>query len=171
MKKLFNALLDYFTLNVNTSSYFGTISTIPAGITPDPVGFSGLIGLIANIDAIDWDLFALVGASSTSITLTGSQFFVNIIDYSGSPGGGVTLTTPTALQIIAAMPASIPNIYNFPWEFINDASGQTVTLTAGTGVTINGTATIANNTVREFLVSVNVLAGTVFIRNKGSKTL
>lgn len=172
MKKLIRLLVGFFFPSVVTTSYPSSIQPVPAGIQPDNQGFAGFFGMLANLDAIDWDFLALIGGSATTITLTGAQFFQNVIDYSGSPAGAVTVTTPTATQIITAMPPTIPaNGYNFPWDFINDGSGQTVTLVGGTNVTVQGTATIANNTCREYIIAVNVQLGTVNIINMGSKTL
>lgn len=153
----------------------GNIFPVPAGYVADPVGANGLFGLMANLDAIDWDLIALV-SSATTIVLTGAQFFNNVVDHTGAPAGGVGVTTPTAAQIIAGLQASGVvtgplTTYNFPWFYINDGLGQTVTLTGGTGVTILGNNTMATNTNRHFLVSINVPAGTVTLVNMGTVSL
>ena len=68
-------------------------------------------------------------------------------------------------QIIAAMPATTPkNGFSWNLNFMNDNTGQTVTFAAGANVTLNATtATIATNTSRNFLVNVNINAGTVTI--------
>lgn len=168
-------LRAYFRPGVGAvTSIPGSVFPVPGGIVADPSGMWGLFQLMANIDAIDWDLLALV-SSATSITLTGAQFFNNVIDHTGSPGGGVTVTTPTAAQIIAGIQATGANPpgagYNFPWFYINDGLGQTVTLSAGTNVTILGNNTMATNTNRHFLVNVNPNAGTVTIVNMGTVSL
>lgn len=171
MKRIHALLASFFRPGAQTVSLPSSLSIQPAGAVADAYALYGLFGLQANIDSIDWDLAAIVSSAAT-ITLTGAQFYNNVISYSGAPAGGVTITTPTAAQIIAAMPSSIPtNGYNFPWFFINDNSGQTVTLAGGTNVTVVGNATIATNTNRHFVVSVNVGAGTVTIVNMGTVTL
>lgn len=158
------------------TSLGATIFPVPAGYVADAVGANGLFGLMQNIDSIDWDLVALV-SSATAITLTGAQFFNNVIDHTGAPAGGVTVTTPSAAQIIAGMQAAgvvtsvLGTGYNFPWFYINDGLGQTVTLAGGTGVTILGNNTMATNTNRHFLVSINVAAGTVTLVNMGTVSL
>jgi hypothetical protein len=163
-------LRDFFRLGVNTASFDGFLENLPAGITADASANFGLIGLFANLAVLDFDLISVVGGASTAITLTGTQFSANVIDYSGSPGGGVTMTTPTAAQIFSALPASVPaGGINWPLVFINDSAGQTVTLTAGTGVTVVGTATIATATVRLFLV--NALPASASIINCGGWSL
>jgi len=160
LKTLAHLIRSFFRMGVNTTSFLGSIQPVPGGMVADAFAMYGLIGLMANIEAIDFDLVAVAGGTSVSVTLTGAQFFSNIIDFSGSPGGGVALNTPTLAQIIAALPPSYPtNGYNFPLIVINDSSGQTVTLTSGgTGVTVVGTATILTATVRLFLVSVTPTA-------------
>lgn len=165
-------LRRFFRHGVNTTALTGAVALVPAGIAPDNVGMWGVYGLIANMEGLDWDVTVLVGAAATAITMTAAQFCSNVVDYSGSPGGPVTVTLPTAAQIIAALPPTIPaNGYNFPWYFMNDSAGQTVTLAGGTGVTITGTATVATATTRQFVCSVNVNAGTVTLLNIGSVSL
>lgn len=162
---------DFFRLGVNTTSLTGSIFNVPAGIVPDPVGMWGLFGLMANLDAIDWDVVAVAGGTAGTVTLTGAQFFTNVIDFSGSPVGGVTLNTPTLANIIAGAPSTMPLTgFNYPLVIINDSSGQTVTLTAnGAGVTVIGTATILTATVRLFVVNVTPTA--VNILNCGGWSL
>lgn len=69
--------------------------------------------------------------------------------------GATALTTPSANALytagLGAAPTMIGFIYNL--RIINTNAG-TLTLTAGTGVTINGTATIATNTWRDFIVTI-----------------
>lgn len=151
---------SFFRPGVNVLSFSGSIMPVPAGMVADSSALYGLIGMMANLDAIDWDVLALVGGTSVAITLTGAQLANNVIDYSGSPAGGVTLNTPTLANIIAGQPSTMPATgFNYPLLIINDSAGQTVTLTAnGAGVTVIGTATIATATVRLFIVSVTSTA-------------
>lgn len=171
MKRLFLALFS--PLVVNTTSFAATI--VPAsGLTPDNTAANGMIGFMANAKAAgDHSIVAIAIGSSTTPTLTAAQFVQNIWDISGSPGGGVTLTTPTAAQIIAALPPCIPKdgTFNFEIQCLNDALAQTATVTGGANVTVLGTATVATNTNRRFAVSVNVGAGTVTMMNLGSVSL
>lgn len=161
----------YFRPRANTNSFTGNIVIPPAGMVPDAFAQYGLFGLMANLEAIDWDLIAFVSSSAT-ITMTGAQFFNQIFDHSGSPAGSVAVTTPTAAQIIQACPTTIPGSgYNFPLFYMNDGLGQTVTLTGGTGVTVIGNNTMATNTCRHFMVNVNVNAGTVTLVNYGTMSL
>lgn len=146
----------------NTTSYQGSIFQFPPGVTPDP--------------AVNWarnGLVAVAGGSGTTFTLTAAQFLTAVIDYASSAGGGITVTTPTAADIIALAGRNIPQdgTANLFVEFYNDNTGQTVTLAGGTGVTIVGTATVATNVFRRYLVNINPGAGTVTMINMGSRAL
>lgn len=171
--KFLKSLLSYLCPAANTTAYPGTIWAIPGGITPDNVGMYGLFGFAQNVNALNANDLSLLVSSSQTPTLTGAQFDNAILDHSGAPGGAVTLTTPTAAQIIAALPNTIPQDGTCNWRlrYINDGLGQTTTMTAGANVTVTGTATIATNAWREFLVNVNVNAGTVTMVNLGGGSL
>lgn len=163
---------SFFRPGVNTSNFSGNIAKVPAGLVADNSAMWGLLGLIANLDAIDLDIVALATGTQTAVTLTGAQAVANVLDHSGSPGGTITVTLPTAAQIIAALPITIPaDGFNFELYYLNDSMGQTVQLAAGTGVTIVGTSTIATATTRFYIVNVNVNAGTVSYVNIGSMSL
>lgn len=64
-------------------------------------------------------------------------------------------TTPSASDIIDAI-YDAKNNDAFIFSIRNDAdAAETITLAGGTGVTIDGTATIAQNEIKEFLVVLN----------------
>lgn len=64
--------------------------------------------------------------------------------------GATALTVPTAAQIYAAV--SVPGL-QYRLRVINTNAG-TLTLTAGTGITVTGSLTLATNTWREFDVTL-----------------
>lgn len=173
--KIAALLSAYFRLGVaaNSTNYSSTIWTPVPGMVPDNSALFGILGALQNLDlAIDFDLICLNGAASTAITLTAAQLLGGILDYTGSAAGGVTLTTPTAAQLIAGAPNTInPSGFNSLVYIINDGSGQTVTLANGSNVTVTGNNTIANNTMRQFLMNINVNAGTVTFVNMGTQNL
>jgi hypothetical protein len=79
--------------------------------------------------------------------------------------GATALTTDTAVNIIAAIVSAIqanaagafplPSIQNLTYTLsIWNTNGGTLTLTAGTGVTITGTATLATTVERQYMVTV-----------------
>ena len=70
--------------------------------------------------------------------------------------GATALTTPSALQLwnyLLTLVPTLPTLCTYRLRVINTNAG-TLTLTGGTSVTINGTATLATSTWREFLVTV-----------------
>lgn len=167
----------------NTTSYPGAPINVPGGIVSnDGSAFYGFFALVQNLLlALGASLQALVSSSQTP-TLTTAQLLCGICDHSGSPSGAVTLTTPTAAQIIAAAPVTIPGnaaaaagsqtSFSYRWRYINDGLGQTTTVTGGTGVTVVGNAaTAGTNTFRDFLVNINPGAGTVTMVDIGAGTL
>lgn len=93
--------------------------------------------------------------------------------------GATALTTDTAVNIIAALnnavavavkasqangggfatglgvPQSMPNLFNISWTLtIENTNGGTLTLTAGTGVTLVGVATILTVNQRTWVVTI-----------------
>lgn len=78
--------------------------------------------------------------------------------------GAAALTTRTAAQMFADAGAVVGQSYELA---IMNTSGGTTTLTAGNGVTITGTATIAANAVRWFVVTFNS-ATALTIQNSGA---
>jgi hypothetical protein len=98
---------------------------------------------------------------------------------SSGNAGAVALTTDSAINIIAAIqiavanaykqglgafaagvnpPPGVPNLFNTSWTLtlvnLNTSAGV-ITLTGGTGVTINGVATTPIGSARTFIVTVS----------------
>lgn len=171
MKRILRFLAGLFRLGVNTTSFTsGVVFPVPAGIVADNVGDFGLFGLMQNLNQCG-GLTAVAGGTATTINLTAAQFLSNVIDYSGSPGGGVTMNTPTAAAIIAAFPNTLPPQFPYLLFVVNDSAGQTATVTGGTGVTVTGTATVATATTRVFYVYIDKNAATVNLVNMGGWNL
>lgn len=82
--------------------------------------------------------------------------------------GAAALTTRTAAQLFADQPNAQPGD-SYTLEITN-TSGGTTTLTAGTGVTLTGTMTMATNTTRRFNVKI-VDATHVTIQSVGVGTI
>jgi hypothetical protein len=83
--------------------------------------------------------------------------------------GATAFTTRTATLLIAGIPSAqlggsyVLRVYN--------TNGGTLTLTAGSGVTITGTATIATAKFRDYLVSItNLGTPAITMQNIGSGT-
>jgi len=110
---------------------------------------------------------------SNNVALTPAQVTGGVtsvtFNYTGAASAGYTFTTPTAAQIVAAIPDAQVG-HSYVLSILNTGSGQTGTVTGGTGVTVNGTATIGNNTGREFIVTLTSLTA-VTLQNIGGWTL
>lgn len=97
------------------------------------------------------------GVSMTAAQVTGSGIGRTVIARTGAPGGGFNDATPTAAQIVAALPGAV--IGTTFWMRVLNSTGQTQTLVAGTNVTISGTATTPNGTSHEFQGVVSTISG------------
>jgi len=142
------------------------------------VSQGGAGGTASAQDIADFVASAL-GSSLSSITApTGQTLTVaqvasgaqDIFINRSGPTAAFTDTTPTAAQIISSMKAALGQ--NLPIGYgwfmqITNASGFTETLAGGSGVVINGTATIATATSRGFFVTITG-AATVTMTNVGS---
>src|SRR5215831_8922637 len=110
--------------------------------------------------------------NTTSFTATAAQFAGTnfcVLNCTGTLGSGQNITTPTAAAIIAAMGSPLVG-GNYRLRIINSSGGAfSWTVVAGSGVTINGTATIAQNTWRDFLVTV-ATASTITMQSIGTGT-
>ena len=84
-------------------------------------------------------------------------------------GGDRSDVTPTATQIVNAISnCAIGSSFRFHIRNTADAN-ETITLTAGTGVTLSGTMTIAENYAKDFLAIVtNVGSPAVTIHSLGT---
>lgn len=107
----------------------------------------------------------------TAANLTGSSTDV-VLALTGALAAGETATTDTAANIVAAM-ASAAVGASYKLRIINESTGAfSWTIAGGTGVTVAGTATIAQNTWREFMVSVTAVGASpaVTLQNVGTGT-
>lgn len=91
------------------------------------------------------------------------------LDLTGALGAGANLQLPTAVNLVAAVPNAVSG-ESYILRVLNNSSGAFAwTLTVNTGITINGTATVNQNTWREFLVTLTSLTA-VTLQNIGSGT-
>lgn len=101
--------------------------------------------------------------------ITGSSNNV-VLALTGALAAGANATTDTAANIVAAM-ASAAVGASYKLRIINESSGAfSWTIVGGTGVTVTGTATVAQNTWREFMVSVTAVGASpaVTLQNVGT---
>lgn len=100
--------------------------------------------------------------SNTGVTLLATELLSGYIKRTGTAGGGISDTLPTADALVAALANSqsgaFDSLAGLGFEFLfNNTVGQTITMAApaSEGVTIStaasGTSTVATNKVRHFL--------------------
>ncbi len=150
----------------------GAIWKIPAGITPDNLGYGGLYGLAAALNNYAESISAVTTAG-TNTNLTAAQTLAGITKLNAGASGGFTITLPSTAALISALGSTIPldGTYSEPVSMENNNVGQTGTLTAGdSSTTLTGTMTVATNTRRVFILTVTGPT-TITIENIGSMGL
>ncbi len=146
---------------VRSENGFGTAD--PAGLTSTNLSMTlatqgtgvvlPTVGPIIN--------FATVTTDSTAgaLTYTAAMLKGGII-LRDPNGGNRSDVTPTAALLVAALPSCVVgNAFVFTIRNTADAA-ETITVTAGSGATLSGTMTIAQNNSKDFLVVLtNVTSG------------
>jgi len=132
------------------------LAPFPAGMTPDRSAEFGLLGMWQNGNVYCGTLNNITTAGTDS-TLTAAQALSRVLAMAAGASGGFTITLPSTAALLAAIGNCCPTdgSFSFIVGYLNVAVGQTGTLTAGdASTTISGTATIATNTRRDFMVTV-----------------
>lgn len=81
-----------------------------------------------------------------------------------------SIATRTATQMIANI-TNVYSGYSYPLRVVNGQGTGTLTITAGSGVTLTGTMTVAANTYRDFIVTVtSTTSPAITIQNVGIGT-
>ena len=120
-----------------------TLASLACAQQTMPLGFFGQVPVrTGNVAA---DTITLVpGQMSTLLTAT--------------PTAAAALTTPTATLLCRLFPfvgAQGSNNFWWPWIVKNTSAGaNTITITAGSGVTVVGTATIVQSSAKMFLITL-----------------
>lgn len=127
----------------------------------DDLGSCLLLGMCPAItDAVQRVTAVATKNTAGAVTYTAAELVGGLIlrDPNGANRSDVT---PTAAQIVGAVPAAIATS-SFEFIIRNDAdAAETITLTAGAGITLSGTMTIAQNNSKRFLaVITNAGSGT-----------
>ena len=101
-------------------------------------------------------------ATAGAATYTAAQLLTGLV-LRDPNGAGRSDITPTASLIVAAIPnAVVGSVFEF--VIINEAdAAETITVTAGGGVTLSGTMTIAQSNQRRFRAQITAI-GTPAVR-------
>lgn len=171
----------YFTLDANTSHW--SIRAMTNDVGGNNFSIAGTKHDVQWMDAngnilrsggsltLAGAAYSAVGelgkTSASGVTYTASEFLSDAIFRSG--GAALSDTTPSAAQLVAAMPGSIPGTGKR--ITINNQNTGTLTLVAGAGVTLVSTTTVGSNQSRDFLIRVtNSTLGAEAVRVIGLQT-
>jgi len=139
-------------LRVHTNGFLG-VNTAAPQVQLHVVGDTLLRGMVYT----DQQAPAVVTGTAT---LTPAQLMVNIINYTGAAG---TLTLPTAVDMIAALPTGLQNLSSFDFSIINTGSGS-ATIASSTGFTQLGSLVIAAGTSGWFRLRKSTSTGCILYR-------
>jgi hypothetical protein len=144
--------------------------------TPGVSGDVVANNLIVNAQTIGVLSIPVIDSTTSSFTAPVGDIYNGGADVylilNGVSGAGVAFTLPLAATLIAALPFNSigPNGSSWYLRIINAATTQTVTVTTNTGWTLNGTMTIANNTTRDFVATVNAAGTAITLQQVGTGT-
>lgn len=110
---------------------------------------------VESTERVIENLTTTTEATAGAVTYTATEFVGGLI-LRDPNGAGRSDVTPTAADIIAFMgKPSVQTGASFKVHIRNTAdAAETITVTAGTGVTLSGTMTIAQNNAKDFLCVV-----------------
>lgn len=95
-------------------------------------------------------------STAGALTYTAAQLLAKLM-LRDPNGAGRSDVFPTAALVVAAIPGvQVGTAFEFILRNTADAS-ETITMTAGTGVTISGTATVAQNNSKRWLIVVTAI--------------
>ena len=151
-------------VTIGTNTYWLQVSALQALASGKGVTLTGMSGGAPNavLPPAQYKTAALQSATIVAANMAGSAYCA--FDNTGTTPGN--LATDTAANIIAAVPGwQIGQSYVL--EIRNSSgSANTATITAGTGVTLTGTMTIAQTVTRKFVVTYTA-AGAVTLQSMG----
>lgn len=161
-----NPLMVYPPINgsINQGSVNTAVTILPGGFVT--FEYFGPITLISDSSG--------VVSGAKFVTTTAASGALNVGDMEGAgivylaSSLATALTTRTAAQIFAGIANGYAS-FAYTLRVLNTNAG-TLALTGGTGVTITGTAIVATNTFRDYLVTL-VSATAVTLQSVGAGTV
>jgi hypothetical protein len=144
------------------------LTTLSAAVLQS-IGASGpVVGQGFATDAVYNTNSATSGTTLTGANISGAATEVTL-NMTGAMGGDANAQLPTVANLVAAIPDAVAGA-SYKLRVINSSSANHVwTITTNTGWTPNGTMTIAQNTWRDFYVTLNSLS-TATLQSIGTGT-
>lgn len=146
----------------NTLDVFNALNVGSVGVLIPPgalsISVAEAAGAIQNFVVNPKKAGYIANTASAAATLTAASLaqadVLNVVNMTGSLAGGANLTLPAATAYLAALAGAGLNSGSVLRVMNSSAGAASWTLTAGAGFGANGTLTIAQNTAREFAISV-----------------
>lgn len=142
-------------LGVFRDDFYNAISVLPQAQYSASTQGTGTV-ISATLLGGAGDTYAAFSGQTVAQALT-TDTAVNIISQLQNAVAAAYKANIAASAANVSPPPGVPNLFNMVYTLTiinNNTSSGAITLTGGTGVTINGTNTIAIATNREFLVTV-----------------
>ncbi|WP_158683428.1 hypothetical protein [Burkholderia sp. BE12] len=127
------------------------------GAMPDQIGLANAVLGMNPFQETGYN----VAANTSGFTLGAAQIAgaaQNFLNLTGTLGAGANAQLPTVAALLAQLPTVVQNApvgLSFQLRVINSSSGAFAwTVTTNTGWTLGGTMSIAQNTWRDFIVTI-----------------
>jgi hypothetical protein len=159
--------VQLFGFNTDTINGFAS----GTGVTL-PVGFIGVFECVASgiiltrsLPNFTTEVVYNTNSATSGTTLTGANLTGAInevtLGLTGTLGGDANAQLPTVANLVAAIPNAVAG-QSYKVRVINASSANHVwTITTNTGWTLNGTMTIAQNTWRDFFLTLTTTSAAV----------
>ncbi len=134
---------------------------LEASAAEDDLASVLLVGQVPGITQTGWFTTTVTTKTTAgAVTYTAAELIGGLI-LRDPAGGSRNDVSPTAALIVAGVSGAVAGT-SFEFTIRNDAdAAETITLTAGAGVTLSGTMTIAQNNSKRFLCRLdNIGSGT-----------
>ncbi len=165
-------ILDCQGLTILTNAAGSNIGTFPSGILVEITAITDSGGFVARpLTGTMPNVKFSTSSAASGVVPTGAAWSgARVVIWENTTDGAMAVTTPSAAAILAALIAAGYSSDNAYILRITNRGDNTVTLTGGDSVTITGEATIATLATRDYVVTMNILLGTVTLRstNKGT---
>jgi hypothetical protein len=151
----------------------GTGVTLPVGFLGDV--FCPVAGTleIKNLPTFTAALAYNTNSATTTATLTGANISGGTVEVTLAMTGTMSGDSNAQLPLVSSLVTAIPNAVaglQYRLRVINESSANHVwTITTNTGWTLNGTMTIAQNTWRDFFLTLTTTSAAV-LQNVGTGT-
>jgi hypothetical protein len=159
--------VQFFGFSTDTVNGFasGTGVTLPAGFIGEVVCPVAGALQIRGLPNFTTDIVYNTNAATSGTTLTGANLTggINevILNLTGTLGGDANAQLPTVGNLVTAFPNAVAG-ESYKLRIINSSSANHVwTITTNTGWTLNGTMTLAQNTWRDFIVTLTTTSAAV----------